>query len=351
MKKSLHRSIDIDFVRGIAVLMVFLHHAFQFTNEINNSLLNFIRLVFINYGQYGVELFFIISGYVIFEYYKSVNSIKTFLIKRITRILPMLLFSCILNLIFKYLSDGLSKIDFLNAFASLTLIDPSIFNFVFNSQTFNWLDPVFWTLFVEFSFYLFYGLIFALFRNRTLSFRLISFCAILILGKIINLISVFYELKELQIISNFLFFPQWSGWFLFGVLLSRIRMSKIKDSWILYVLLLSSLTVWPIASFSNLLQTRTTSPWVIPLFFSFLFSIKFIPISLRTNVARFFGEPSYVVYVLHLGFLKFMLSIEKGGFMTITYMLVSISIISLLSYLIHIFIEKRIIKWLRLYLA
>lgn len=83
----------IHYIRGIAALLVVLFH---FREEINGvySLKGLGDMLFIN-GYVGVDLFFIISGFVIALSTKSDASIKTFILKRFLRIYPVY-FICVM---------------------------------------------------------------------------------------------------------------------------------------------------------------------------------------------------------------------------------------------------------------
>lgn len=85
---------SIHYIRGIAALLVVLFH---FREELNN-VYPFKTLgdaLFIN-GYIGVDLFFIISGFVISLSTKTDASIKNFLLKRFFRIYPVYLLCMIL---------------------------------------------------------------------------------------------------------------------------------------------------------------------------------------------------------------------------------------------------------------
>ena len=73
----------IQFLRGLSVLLVFFYH---------------LKLNIFQYGFLGVDIFFVISGYVItsriykeYQNKRSFNFIK-FYLKRIKRIYPVLIF-------------------------------------------------------------------------------------------------------------------------------------------------------------------------------------------------------------------------------------------------------------------
>lgn len=87
---------SIHYIRGIAALLVVFFH---FREELNN-VYPFKKLgdvLFIN-GYIGVDLFFIISGFVIALSTKNDASIKTFVLKRVLRIYPVY-FLCMLLVI------------------------------------------------------------------------------------------------------------------------------------------------------------------------------------------------------------------------------------------------------------
>ena len=83
----------LDGLRAVAIFGVIIYHAkLYFTSE-----------PFLKGGFLGVDLFFVISGYlmtsIIYEQSKNNNfSFKEFLLKRIRRIFPAILFVCILSL-------------------------------------------------------------------------------------------------------------------------------------------------------------------------------------------------------------------------------------------------------------
>ena len=75
--------LHIQFFRAISVLLVFFYH---------------LKLDFLNFGYLGVDIFFVISGYVITtRLYEELNKTKKinfflFYIRRFKRIFPVLIF-------------------------------------------------------------------------------------------------------------------------------------------------------------------------------------------------------------------------------------------------------------------
>ena len=90
--KNFYRS-EIDGLRAIAIVAVIIYHA-----EIS-----LVGLKVFTGGYLGVDIFFVISGYIITkiiikEYYEGKFNIKFFLYRRIRRIFPVLLLVALVTL-------------------------------------------------------------------------------------------------------------------------------------------------------------------------------------------------------------------------------------------------------------
>ncbi|HHF0555610.1 TPA: acyltransferase family protein [Vibrio antiquarius] len=88
-----NRIVHLDAMRGIAILLVLLFHTYgrwpghlSFVNESSDILV-------VKYGYLGVNLFFVISGYVILMTLDKKNSLIEFYISRWLRLFP-LMFLC-----------------------------------------------------------------------------------------------------------------------------------------------------------------------------------------------------------------------------------------------------------------
>jgi len=163
---------EIDFLRALAVIFVILYH--YFPNILNK-------------GYLGVDLFFVISGFLIsFQIYdqtiKKEFSLKNFYVRRIKRILPATLFTLfVVFLISIYL---LTDTDFYYFLKSL------VYSLFFSSNFFFWQDggyfgpndelkPLlhFWSLAIEEQFYIIFPCIFLIFikflKNKNILFFII----------------------------------------------------------------------------------------------------------------------------------------------------------------------------------
>ena len=149
---------DIDSLRAISVLFVIFFH---------------LKLPYFEGGYLGVDIFFVISGFLITKIIlqdldDKKFTIKNFYLRRIRRIIPLVLFVTFVSLIFAYLiffpkefNDFLKSIFFINLFIS---------NIWYGSKG-GYFGPVleqdpsihFWSLSVEEQFYLFYPILFLIF--------------------------------------------------------------------------------------------------------------------------------------------------------------------------------------------
>lgn len=153
----MNRIASLDGFRAISILLVVFSH-FRFLEGFPPNLYAFAKQC-----DVGVNVFFVISGYLITtllvkEYQKdNTISFKNFFIKRAFRILPVfflyILFICCWN---AFIDLKISAANFLHAITFTT-------NFDYDK---NWFFGHFWTLSVEEQFYLFWPLVFILFKKN-----------------------------------------------------------------------------------------------------------------------------------------------------------------------------------------
>lgn len=99
-RKPLHREIELDFIRGIAILMVLDYHS-----QIRFLLAPFAWMGFERFGWAGVDVFFVLSGFLVGGLLvkewqvKSEIDGKRFLIRRCFKIWPQYYFFLIANLV------------------------------------------------------------------------------------------------------------------------------------------------------------------------------------------------------------------------------------------------------------
>jgi peptidoglycan/LPS O-acetylase OafA/YrhL len=152
---------EIDFLRFVAVTSVVIFH---FTAR-RHELLPYGYLVKgppWNLGWVGVNLFFIISGYVVLHTLSKSYNARDFILKRVTRIYPSLWLILPIVFLGQYFiphSIFKDRSSLANLLGSMTLVPPSLLNLQ-NIINFDWLTLVLWTLKIEMIFYILYFMLY-----------------------------------------------------------------------------------------------------------------------------------------------------------------------------------------------
>ena len=220
MNKFKYRK-EIDGLRAIAVLSVIFYH----------SKIKFFEINFFSGGFLGVDIFFVISGYLIssiifleIKYKKKLN-VLNFFERRIRRILPALFFIIFISIFFAYsILSPLHLIDFVKSIIASIFFFSNLYFIVddYNSPA-SILKPLLhtWSLSIEEQFYLFFPFwiifIFKFFKKY--------FFQITIFTVIISLVSAhifsFYDpSKNFYILSSRI----WE--FLLGTMVAKIEISR-----------------------------------------------------------------------------------------------------------------------------
>lgn len=95
-----HHMVSLDFYRALAIILVFLNHSAIIFQNNGGEVLGLFRFPMIHSGWSGVQLFFVLSGYLIgYQLWSELKqsetiNFKTFFIKRTFRIWPLYYFIC-----------------------------------------------------------------------------------------------------------------------------------------------------------------------------------------------------------------------------------------------------------------
>ncbi len=166
-------------LRGIAVIMVCLCH---FGGALARPHQFSFYSLFHEFGKYGVEIFFVISGFVIpLSLYKGrykIGDYFRFLYKRFLRLQLPYVAGLVFTLLLMYFSYRLRSLPFPESPVSIL---KSIFYLHVPAD-----NPVFWTLVVEVQYYFFIGLLFPFLIKFTkaasliiLFLAILTFCILL----------------------------------------------------------------------------------------------------------------------------------------------------------------------------
>ena len=292
----------MDGFRAVAIILVIGFHYFsRWTPTINSVNLYpygniFAKFPLFKYGYVGVELFFIISGFVICLTLFQSNKISEFYWKRFSRLFPtMLLCSLITISIESLLPIKLFQIHLNSLLPSLTFVDPIIFSKIFGSD-FHGVDGSYWSLFIEVKFYIIMSVLYFLSKRNNFSWYFFLLFISVELGYFVTSLLGLIKLNKL---INLLFFIKYLPFFAGGVGFYFLFFDKIK---LLYnSIILTSLF------FIIINNSINSSINFIELFFYLLFYLLFYLFIFRRpwlspfswKPMTMIGAASYSLYLLH----------------------------------------------------
>tara|TARA_B110000027_G_C16106943_1_gene295762 strand:- start:39 stop:2060 length:2022 start_codon:yes stop_codon:yes gene_type:complete len=301
---------EIDGLRALAVLSVVIYHLeFQFESS-----------QFLSGGFIGVDIFFVISGYLISKILinELINTnkicIKSFYIRRARRILPVLFFILFIFFIIGYFFVLPPFLKDYSLSSLSTIFFVSNFYFLFNQIDYGNivanLNPLLhtWTLSVEEQFYIIFPFILLIvnkyFKKKLLTISFILFLLSLVFNLSLDLINV-YTNKFHQ--YSFYLFPSRAWELLMGVLITLFENNKkkaSKNSLEKYLpdfgLIIIILSLALIELDGSYLSLRLLIPCVgvaLVIFFSNTksYTIKILSSKLPVNI----GLISYSIYLWH----------------------------------------------------
>jgi peptidoglycan/LPS O-acetylase OafA/YrhL len=154
----------LDGLRGVAILMVILFHAYIRWPNLYRYGDKFVHYGFLNTKTSGVNLFFIISGFVILMTLRKCKNFFEFLIHRWLRLFPAMLICSLLI----WISSGLfperpaGSVHIFDLLPGVTFLGEGPMEY-FSPLTHtvpHLIEGAFWSLFVEVKFYIVFGAIF-----------------------------------------------------------------------------------------------------------------------------------------------------------------------------------------------
>ena len=300
MEKKIKYRSDIDGLRALAVIGVILYHT---EIRIGDNLL-------FSGGFLGVDVFFVISGYVITSSLSKRSEsnlfefISSFYERRIKRTIP--LFSVVLiisTITLPFIYDNFLVNKNVNSSIATTT---AISNFYFwltstlyqFAQKNNLINLHFWSLAIEIQFYIFFPLLFVFFRKKEKIIQLVAF--------ILFLISYLFVIKIYKIHNFFNFYNSGSRIFEFfsGVLIffySDYLRNRIKKEFHSYIYILGIIILFLYLYFYND-EGFHPNPFSIILIIGLALLIVFNDdrqLTYVKNKLSYLGKISYSLYLWH----------------------------------------------------
>lgn len=287
----------LDGLRGVAILLVIFYHAYFRWPELvpyGNAIAD---IPLIKFGYLGVQLFFILSGFVIFMTLERCSNPKTFLWRRWLRLFPaMLICSILIFCTSEFFSERpAGNPNWVDLLPGLTFIDPHLFGKLTTISASS-LEGAFWSLYVEFKFYVLAACFYFLFGAKRL-FALILSCYLcwlsseLLVGYVNDNI-----IKYLTSISANLAF-KYFGWFAIGMAF-YLSESNRSVKWFVFGIALSIFCI-----ITNYWISPVEGEFIALLLIVLLFAapMKFSKVRdiLSHRALLFLGFVSYPLYLVH----------------------------------------------------
>jgi peptidoglycan/LPS O-acetylase OafA/YrhL len=284
--KEFMRIVELDGMRGFAILLVVAAHYF---GEVAHGL-RWLAL-----GWAGVDMFFVLSGFLIgsilLHNIGRKHYFRTFYIRRTFRIFPVYYIAlALLFLLFLHGSDGLPVISYFTYTQNIMMA-------VSNHAGSSWLLPT-WTLAVEEQFYLLLPAVIYFVPRRLLPGVII---AAILSAPLLR--SLFLAMGDM---GSYVLLPcRWDLLFI-GVCAAYLNQKPIDLVWVKTVLLGSAL-IFVIAAVISATYNPAVFDVVGELFVGLCFGAFLLLVvtgspegqRFRSRTLRFFGSISYCLYLVH----------------------------------------------------
>lgn len=343
MNQGSPRIKTLDLLRFIAALGVLGYHYFYRgfkTGKIEE--LGFQDEIFFKFGYLGVNLFFIISGFVIFLSLNRYQNSLTFIKNRIIRLFPTYILSLCITLIVIYLT--INELPF----EAKTLVSNFLMvNWIFKLKS---IDGVYWSLHIEWIFYFLMAFFLLVKRRKTVLRYVKLWFFLLIAFKILGFIGIIVPSK-----ISFLLLGNYGFLFIAGIFFYQYYIQGFKVKYLLIILTcfaFSSLNsihhAEALASEFNANSSHITLVVLNTTFFLYFFALPYIEKVNKFSYASL-GVASYPLYLLHqeVGYVLYE-EFRNDDPSYNTFIILSITLtIVLVSILIGKKYEKPVIKYLK----
>ena len=352
------RFANLDKLRGFASISVVVYHVIELTNwsdfPVNGP------NVWWRIGWMGVDLFFVLSGFVIFYSAHSLHGIhgdnwwKVYSVHRLARIAPLYFFTL---LIFTFLIvPGLLFEPYRHLF--FQAITHALFIHNWFPSTQGAINGVNWSIGVEMQFYVFVLVAFRILNRASPLAVLLSLWAIACIWKA----GIFFLLPTADSTQRWFLSTQLPGVldeFAFGIVTCKLMLSHKIDSLPivgnrLFRVFLAMIMIWITLRLFWATADYWNSAWLVVFFHSLtglcgallIFSIVALPEYTLGLISRFFdylGTVSYGIYLWHLPVILSLkrLDLQAGSRFLIVSLVATLAFASFSYYML----ERPWIKW------
>lgn len=333
-RASLQQRIDyLDGLRGIAIISVLVFHAYV-NDPAHLPFGDRFNVLPLRLGWQGVELFFLISGFVIFMTLEKCSSLAQFAWRRWARLFPAML--VVSALIFSVEQRHLKDL-----IPGITFVSPSLINSVTGIQTES-LSGVFWSLYVEVTFYVIFGTLYFVAGPRwAIACIFALFSASIASSYATSGVAHSSLAWRLSAASRWIGFAHF-GWFASGALFYLFIQQKSKP------MLLAAVAAGVLAALtSDFAMAEKVGLVLVVALFCAAITLQPLQECLSWKPLVFVGVVSYPLYLVHFFILKNYLWVAADALNWLpptTWPLPLFLISLLIAWIVHKFIETPVLK-------
>ncbi|WP_174275232.1 acyltransferase family protein [Sphingomonas bacterium] len=316
MHKGQERIAYLDGLRGLAILLVLAWHYLGPVYAMHLPYgVRYAHLPLVRQGWAGVNLFFLISGYVIFMTLERCSGFVDFLLRRWIRLFPAMLIGSLMiylaaQLMAAWMPGG--RASALDLVPGLTLVNPFYFARYFGINVRS-LDGAFWSLYVEAAFYVVIGLLYYRFGwRRALAGLLLLWLSVVVMPPIAHDLHAVPVLKPpFRFLHNL--GVGYFGWFASGALFLKARTDRDRGLFAMAIAigLVASLTT----DIPDNIENRTRVALALSvLFFAWAQRSAFAQRLLEARWLLFVGFVSYPLYLVHSAIGVGLIALVAGAF-------------------------------------
>lgn len=274
--KSTARFDSIDFLRGLAALSVCIFHLANGYLHKGNPIYDIFKE-----GHLGVEVFFVITGFLVpytlyrKQYIPDIKHFGNYMLDRVLRLHPAYLAAVAICILQEYIGSLLPSlgrpfwVQWQDVFWHLFYLPPYVGR--------PWLLILFWTLAIQFQFYILFSLLYGLFLNPRKWVRIAT---------LLCFMGINFFLDDLKY-NNYL--PYYMVIFMPGIMIF-MRNEKMLEDWEYWLLLLIDCYVLYDQRFEEPLRPAAV------LFASMVIQYT----QIKSPLWKWLGMVSFALYLIHL---------------------------------------------------
>lgn len=323
------RLLELDAFRGIAALSVVLFH---YTTHYEYGQSDRLWFYF-PYGLYGINLFFLISGFVIFLTLQRVNKGLDFVVARFSRLYPAYWMAGAITF-FVVLFTGLPgrEVSLKDALINITM-----FEYWFQVP---YVDGSYWTLSYELAFYLIMLIFFLTSLLKRIDIIAIIWLSII---AIIRVIERFFGFN-MPDVFKVTFLLNFGNLFIAGIMFYKIK--NKQSSLMTHIIIAGCLLIDPLFSrfYRHIPEATIISGFFI---IFYLFAYDKLSIIIQRPLL-FLGAVSYPLYLIHdnVGYV-ILRNLYKTNLDPQVIILITVVIVLIMAWVIHITVENPMMKTIR----